>query len=330
MMRQAREWSIIVTGTLPAWSPTVSVVISAYTSDRWEQLVEAVASVARQPHPGVETIVVVDHNPELLARAGRELAGARVVANAGARGLSGARNSGVAVATGDLVAFLDDDARAEADWLERLLVPYRDPDVIAVGGRVEPAWQVPRPSWFPREFDWVVGCSYLGMPAERSTVRNVIGANMSFRREVFAAVGGFPDGIGRVGTLPVGCEETELCIRARRRLPGRQIVYEPAATVTHLVTETRAQPRYFLSRCLAEGRSKAAVAALAGSGDALETERRYVSRVLPAGMLRGVTDVARGDVTGLARSSAIALGVLVTTVGYVLGLLVTRRGGSAR
>ncbi len=321
--------SLIVTKSVPPTSiPTVSVVISAYTADRWEQLVEAVRSIDRQDHPALETIVVVDHNAELLDRATSELTSARVVPNGGARGLSGARNSGIAVATGDLIAFLDDDAAAAPEWLGGLLASYRDPDVMAVGGRVDPVWEDTRPSWFPAEFDWVVGCTYVGMPSARSPVRNVIGANMSFRREVFDEVGGFPDGIGRIGTLPVGCEETELCIRARRELPGRHIVYDPHATVTHFVGAPRATPRYFLSRCFAEGRSKAAVAHLAGSADALETERRYVRRVLPSGMARGVADAARGDVAGIARSVAIVTGVMVTSAGYVLGRVSTARGAS--
>src|SRR3954470_3940832 len=176
-----RHCSLIVTNSVPPTStPTVSVVISAYTSDRWEHLVEAVRSVDGQDHPALETIVVVDHNVELLDRATRALTSARVVRNEGARGLSGARNSGIAVATGDLIAFMDDDAAAAPNWLGGLLASYSDPDVIAVGGRVEPAWEVRRPSWFPAEFDWVVGCTYTGMPSARSPVRNVIGANMSF------------------------------------------------------------------------------------------------------------------------------------------------------
>jgi len=298
---------------------SVSVVISAYTLERWHQLVDAVGSVTRQSHPDLETIVVVDHNPVLLSRANAELDGTRVVANTGPRGLSGARNSGIAVARGNVVVFLDDDAEARPGWLAQLLEPYRDPRVMGVGGRVDAAWHLDRPVWFPREFDWVVGCTYLGLPSVRSEVRNVIGANMSFRREVFDKVGGFTNGIGRVGTLPAGCEETELCIRARRGLPLWTIVYEPDAEVRHHVPPQRARARYFLSRCLAEGRSKAALAGLAGAGPALETERRYVTRVLPAGVLRNAVDTVRGDPAGLARTTAIVFGLLLTALGFAAG-----------
>jgi glycosyltransferase involved in cell wall biosynthesis len=297
----------------------VSVVISAYTEERWADLCAAVRSVAEQPVADVETIVVVDHNPALLARVARDLDGVRAVENVHPRGLSGARNSGIEATSGEILVFLDDDAAAQPGWLERLLAPYTAPGVVAVGGRIEPAWDTARPAWFPPEFDWVVGCTYEGVPPRQAPVRNMIGANMSFRREAFDAVGGFPDGIGRVGTVPVGCEETELCIRVRNRMPSREILYTPEAVVAHRVPDTRASVRYFLSRCLAEGRSKALVARIAGQGDALETERAYVTRILPLGVGRGLRDAARGDLGGLRRAAMIVAGVLTTAGGYALG-----------
>src|SRR5881628_2113045 len=100
----------------------------------------------------------------------------------------------------------------------------------------------------------------------------MIGANMSARRELFSLVGGFRDGIGRLGRLPRGCEETELCIRARQRLPHAQFIYEPRARVTHAVPPSRATWSYFRSRCFAEGLSKARVSSSTGRRDALAAE----------------------------------------------------------
>src|SRR3954454_13060930 len=102
-------------------SVTVSVVICAYTEERWDDLVAAVDSAWAQTVEPHEVIVVVDHNPALLERVRQEFPRATAVENAAARGLSGARNSGVQVATGDIVAFLDDDALAAPDWLKWLV-----------------------------------------------------------------------------------------------------------------------------------------------------------------------------------------------------------------
>ena len=64
---------------------------------------------------------------------------------------------------------------------------------------------------------------------------NLIGANMSFWREVFEHVGGFTEGLGRLGTRPLGCEETELAIRIRQRRPEARLLHEPTAVVHHHV-----------------------------------------------------------------------------------------------
>ena len=302
---------------------TVSVVICAYTEDRWDDLLAAIASCARQTLPPRETIVVTDHNPALLSRVRREAPQIRAIDNAERRGLSGARNSGIAVASGEVVAFLDDDAIAASDWLERLTVPYADEAVIGVGGSIDPFWpRSRRPIGLPPEFDWVVGCSYRGLPETKSAVRNMIGANMSLRRSVFAEVGGFRSGMGRIDTTPLGCEETELCIRARQRLPAATIVYEPRANVLHRIAHGRTGWRYFRARCYAEGLSKAAVAGRTGSRDGLASERAYVLRTLPRGVLRGVVDtLTLRDLGGALRGFAIIAGLLVTASGYIVGSL---------
>src|SRR3954464_9854924 len=224
--------------------PTVSVVICSYTRSRRQWLEEAVASVRAQTVPPLEVVVAVDHNPELFAWVQTALPDAVAVASEGPRGLSGARNAGVAAARGDVVAFLDDDAVAAPDWLDRLLGPYDAPRVLGVGGSIAPRWIDGAPPGFPAEFGWVVGCSYVGLPTARAPVGNLVGANMAIRRDVLDRAGGFASALGRVGRLPAGCEETELCIRAGRGHAGGVFVHEPGARVDHTVPAARASWRY--------------------------------------------------------------------------------------
>jgi glucosyl-dolichyl phosphate glucuronosyltransferase len=302
-----------------ATSPELSVVICAYSEQRWDDLVAAIDSLRHQIIPPGEIIVVIDHNPALLERARSSFPGVVVLENSERRGLSGARNSGIAAARGAIIAFLDDDATAAPDWVAQLLAGYADPRVIGVGGSIEPLWQQPRPGWFPAEFDWVVGCTYRGTPTNAAPVRNLIGANMSFRREVFTAVGHFRGEIGRVGTHPVGCEETELCIRIGQRWPERVLLYRPEAQVFHHVPPVRGRWSYFRARCYGEGISKALVRRFVGARDALSSERSYTLRTLPQGVACGLADSARGDPQGLLRAAAIVAGLAVTAAGFVRG-----------
>jgi hypothetical protein len=296
--------------------PSLSVVVCAYTLDRWADIQRAVQSIYAQHPPPREVILVSDHNDELLDRARSTFPSVICLPNTETPGLSGARNTGVAAATGDVVAFLDDDAAAEPGWSAALLAPYADPTVIGVGGFVVPDWRAPRPTWFPSEFLWVVGCSYTGQPRTRARVRNPIGANMSFRRIVFAAAGPFDPMVGRIGKDAGGCEETEFAIRAARSVSGGHVLLEPAARCRHTVTPDRVTRQYFRRRCLAEGRSKALVSQLAGADSALETERGYVLRTIPLGVLNGLGRLLRGDPAGAVTAWALVEGTLLTVASY--------------
>jgi GT2 family glycosyltransferase/membrane protease YdiL (CAAX protease family) len=301
--------------------PTISVIVCTYSEARWAQLGSAVDSVGQQRRAPEETLLVVDHNDALLARAKAAFPNARVLANDHARGLSGARNTGVRHSHGDVLAFLDDDAYAEPGWLEALLDALSQPGVMGAGGVARAVWESTPPAWMPPEFLWVVGASYKGLPRKRAPVRNPIGANMAFRREAFERLGGFTDGIGRVGRIPVGCEETEFSIRLRQELPGAVVLYVPDAVVNHRISTDRTTWRYFLSRCWAEGVSKSIVTAHVGRADALASERWYVRRTLPLGVMAGVRAAARGERGGLARAGAILAGLAVTGAGFARGRL---------
>jgi glycosyltransferase involved in cell wall biosynthesis len=302
----------------------ISVVVSAYTEQRWQNLVDCLDSLARQTVAPLEIIVVVDHNPQLLERLRAAQPGAVVVANEQPRGLSGARNTGWQASRADVVAFLDDDAVAASDWLEKLLAAYRGPEIAGTGGHVEPMWIEGRPAWFPAEFDWVVGCSYRGQPLEVEPVRNLIGCNMSFRRSYLEALSGFRDGIGRAegrGRFS-GCEETEFCIRLRQRYPGQELLYVPEARVVHSVPGERARLSYFLGRCYSEGLSKADVTSWVGTGR-LGVELNHSLRVLPAGVGRALRPGNSNGGGGVARAGAIVAGFAVTASGYLVGRVAT-------
>jgi glucosyl-dolichyl phosphate glucuronosyltransferase len=299
--------------------PGVSVIICAYTERRWHDTLAAVASVAAQSHPALETIIVVDYNPSLYGRLQAELPDVTVVPNTNAAGLSGGKNTGIAVARGDIIAFLDDDAIASPDWLKFLVDSYTA-GIIGVGGLTLPAWETSRPSWFPGEFDWVVGCTYVGIGASPAPLRNLLGGNASFRREAFRIAGGFRSGIGRSGRgLPAGGEETEFCIRLRQQSPGAALRFDNRAVIWHRVPAERGRFSYFVTRCYAEGLSKALVTSNVGMADGLSAERSHALRALPRGVIRGLADARHGDRSGLGRAGAIGAGLAASVAGYGVG-----------
>jgi hypothetical protein len=150
---------------------------------------------------------------------------------------------------------------------------------------------------------------------------------MSFRRSVFERTGGFLHGVGRdASSRPMGGEETELSIRATRDETDATILYVPEASVRHHVPAGRANLRYFVLRCYAEGLSKATVSAIAGGERGLASERRHAMVTLPKAAVREAAGAIRHvDPARAGRAMAIAVGLLTTTAGFVVGSVSTRR-----
>lgn len=304
----------------------VTVVICAYTMRRWETIRAAVGSVRDQRPRPAQVLLVVDHNADLARRARDEFPEIEVLESDEQPGLSGARNAGLKAAKQSVTAFLDDDAEARPEWLASLVRPYEWGDIVATGGRVDPRWPVRRPFWFPREFDWIVGCSYVGLPAAGGFVRNPIGASMSMLTELALEVGGFDVAVGRVGNRPAGCEETELSIRLTAARPGSAIYYAPESVVDHHVAADRVRFRYFVRRCWHEGLSKAGVVQLSGASAGLERERRQAAVVIPRAFVREFGELLRGHLSALPRMAVTASGLGVTAAGYFAGRIKYKAG----
>jgi glycosyltransferase involved in cell wall biosynthesis len=308
--------------------PSVSVVVSTYDEGRWAHLAACVESLRRQTAPARQLIVVVDHNPVLLDRARGAFEGVEVIENGGPRGLAGARNAGIAVSTADVIAFIDDDARAEPDWLEQLAACFGAPETVGAGGSLIPDWEDGRPAWVPSEFYWVFGCSYTGLPEQLAPVRNPIGANMAARAEVLREVGGFREGgeedsprelrargmVRAAGNVP---DDTDLAIRVKQRIAAAVWLYQPRARVLHSVPAARASLGYFLRRSFEEGVGKASLSRFVGAEAGLSSERSYVSRVLPRAVARELGRLVRGDLAAALRILAILVGTAAAAAGYL-------------
>lgn len=315
-------------------SAGIAVVICCYTEQRWDDVLACIAATLSQRRPVAEIVVVVDHNERLFTRLAARFGGRsclKLVVNDGQRGLSAARNTGIATTTAPLVLFLDDDACPSADLAGSLQDVLAEPAILGAMARITPSWRGARPRWFPDEFLWTIGCTYRGLRGGR--VRNLIGAAMLVRRSVFEKVGGFSSDLGRdASSLPLGCEETELCLRAVKRFPGGYFFYDEGVECAHKVGGERLGVRYFLKRCYAEGLSKARLKQAASGLPALASERRFVLVTLPVGVLRECLALTRGDVAGPLRAFMLCAGFGATLAGYALARmrLRLRPPGAAR
>ncbi len=233
----------------------VSVIICAHSMDRLNDTHEAIQSVLAQTAKPHELIISVDHNEKLFETFKTELPEeVKVVLNQNARGLSDTRNTGTRSANGDIVAFIDDDAVAEKTWLENLCFHFDKPQVVAVGGKAIPQWLTGKaPIWFPEEFYWTLGCTYKGLPSDEKEVRNVLGCNMAFRKEIFDKVGYFRCDIGGIDDTPRGGEEADLCLKIKASLPDSLILYESSALIYHKVPASRLRLSYIIKRCYNDG-----------------------------------------------------------------------------
>ena len=285
-------------GTKTDTSNSVTVVVCAYTSDRWESLQRALGEATKQVGLQDEILIIVDHNEELIAQCREFLGEFKILPNRYRPGLSGARNTAIDAAQSPIIVFLDDDAVPFDGWLDALREPYTDERVFGVGGLAKPRWLGGQPEWFPEEFLWVVGCSYRGLPSYAQPIRNLVGANMSFRKVAFEDVGGFAEQMGRVAERLLACEETEFSIRLTQANPDAVILFEPSSQVEHDVGPQRGSLRYFIRRCWAEGISKAEVSRRVGRTNALSSERYYVWRVLPRGIWRGLLMILLPEIPG--------------------------------
>ena len=262
----------------------VSVVLCAHTMDRYDAVSEAAESVLAQSHDDVELVFVSDGDPAVLERFESDFGDRESVVTHCSdenHGLLVSRNTGAELASGDVVAFVDDDAVAHPEWVARLVDAYETHDAVAVGGKMTPMWVDGKPRFLPEEFYWLIGVTHRGFGDGRDSpgeVRNTNGSNLSFRREVFLDLEGFDDEIGgRKGDKNLQGGETELCARMAVEY-GQGVYYVPEAEVAHKVFAYRTDPKWLLDRAFWQGYSKRGMKQFVP--DSLGEESAFLGRLL--------------------------------------------------
>ena len=218
-------------------NPTVSIII--ITRNRPVLLQYCLEHVLAQPYPYKEIIVVDSSSNNESERVVAQYPEVLSVRLYGQRNnMPQARNEGINISSGEIIAFIDDDAIVEPGWLDALIDTYRDETVGAVGGRII---QMPKP-----HCDLITDSPILSVrPSGRVIIENLgsfsteqvevdwlLGCNMSFRRTVLELVGGFDPGY----TLTNTREDIDLSFRVKRA--GWRVVFNPAMAVVHYSPRT--------------------------------------------------------------------------------------------
>ena len=311
----------------------VSTIICAHSLDNYQNLAEAVTSLLVQTHPELEVIIAIDGNEEFYKKVVANYRSQDTVKAVLLRenaGVSAARNAGVRVARGDVIAFMDDDAVADRQWVENLLGTYREYDAVAVGGKILPLWLGEKPDYLPEELYWLVGVTHDGFAGEEVVeVRNTFGPNMSFKREVFEKVGGFSESLGfaRKGAFYLQAEEPELALRMKQTL-GKGVVYNPHAIVYHKIPQSKLGVGILLRRAFYQGYSKALLGKLHVSADSMATEKSYLRALLLKYIPRRVKRIYR--VEELKKLSVLIASILSVGLGFVCGYAEERIAGRKR
>ncbi len=240
----------------------ISVILCTYTLDMYDHFCDAADSVLGQTYDNVEIVIIVDGTPEVYRQVMKtygEHNNVVIKCNNDNLGLLESRNRGAELASGDVVAFIDDDAVADELWVERLVRAYEERDAIAVGGKMTPEWVASKPLFLPEEFYWLIGVTHRGFADGPGEVRNTFGSNISFQREVFLELDGFDTDIGgRKGNKNLQGGETELCARMRQEY-GHGVWYDPEAEVAHKVFDYRTKLWWLIDRAFWQGYSKRAM-----------------------------------------------------------------------
>jgi glycosyltransferase involved in cell wall biosynthesis len=251
-----------VSTPVPEGAPLVSVVVC--THERSDDLGRCIAAAAQQVRAqGWELLVIDSASSAQHARALRDHAAAHGVAcdRLDEAGLSRARNRGAALARGRWIAYLDDDAIVRPDWAARLADALQTlPEQVALlGGRIDPRWPADRPA--PRDITsrWLLllSCVRRAGSGRVDAGWDVCGANLVVRKSALAAIGGFPEGLGRVGQRLIGGEESYVIRRLQH--DGLEARYDGRFGVEHNIEAERLGRAWLRRRAYWEGVTRVAI-----------------------------------------------------------------------
>ncbi len=236
-----------------------SVIVSAYSLERFHDLTDVIDGICNQTYSPIEAIIIIDKDKNLFDKVNeykkiKHFGNIHTIFNSENRGLSYSRNIGIKNSHGSIIAFIDDDAVPSKDWAKNIIKTFDEDSLIgAVTGDVIPQWECNEMSWFPRELYWMLSCSYVMTPTEKKEFERGFGTNMAFKRDIFDRIGMFDTNLGINGKRWVGGEDSDMFMKVKKL--RMKIIFNPEIRVQHKIYGYRIKTNSLAKRAFSGGYS---------------------------------------------------------------------------
>lgn len=258
-------------------NPLVSIIICTYSEERFEDFIQASRSAQSQTYSNTEIVLVIEGD-SLYQKAQRRLDGQefRFIKDEGSN-LAEARNIGGENASGDILAYTDDDVILSDTWAENIVKTFKEYNVAAVTGPSNPIWvdNERRPTRLPREFGWLVGITDPNFDT-KGYVRNGYGCNLSIEAEAFQKVNGFDPGLGKDQGLNLQAEDADICSRIQSET-NKKVYFNPDVYISHKVYSEQLSYTTLINRAYLQGYTKSI---FQEKGNEISTEQDYLKYIL--------------------------------------------------
>ncbi len=303
----------------------LSTIISAYSDNRYYDLIELIDALKKQINESNEIIIIIDTNIGLYTNIKNHIlrygnSNIKIIFNPENKGLSHSRNIGIHHSNGDILAFIDDDAIPCPNWMNEIIKTFlKDGKIGAVTGDIIPTWEDNNMSWFPKELHWMISCSYILTPKKEKEVERGFGTNMAFRREMFQRIGEFNTELGINGKNWVGGEDTDMFLRVKKN--GIKIIFNPNVKVHHKINKERIYIKNLIKRAINGGLSVAIMKKLFKYNPSSSTENTYLKYLLLEFYQRKLRDLINTQSNIALKQLIIVTMVLFCEfIGYSFGL----------
>lgn len=300
----------------------ISIIVSTFSTERINDVENLLKSIKYQSYIYIEILIIVDENKELYYKIEKLISDIekdiRIIFNPKNEGLAFSRNIGIKNSTGDIIAFVDDDAILYPDWAEEIVKTFDKNNIGAVAGDIIPLWEYNFMSWFPKELFWMISCSYSMTPDYKCEVERGFGTNMAFKKDIFFEVGMFDTEFGINGTRWIGGEDTIMFLKVKCN--GNKVFFNPEAKIFHKIYFYRIKLLNIIKRAFNGGYSVAKMNNLMKYNLSNSIEDKYlrmlIFRFYPKGFKKLIT---KESAESIKQMLTVTIVILSQSIGYLIG-----------